>query len=92
MRYIDAYKLRKLIKSHESIDKALALTLVNSTHTEKIPQKYGEWKLSKFNGKWICPFCADYSKIPTYYCGYCGARLRCWWETEDKEEEDETTV
>ena len=81
MRYIDAYKLRQKIKKHENVDKALALTLVNSTLTEDV-HRYGEWRLLP-NGRWECQICFHEMKKPEKFCGGCGARLRCWWEKDD---------
>ena len=81
MRYIDAYKLRQKIKKHENVDKALALTLVNSTLTEDV-HRYGEWRLLP-NGRWECQICVHEMKKPEKFCGGCGARLRCWWEKDD---------
>ena len=82
MRYIDAYKLRQLLKKHETVDKALALTLVNSTLTEDT-HIYGEWKSPRFFSKWACSVCCHHVDIPTKFCPSCGARLRCWWEKDD---------
>ena len=83
MRYIDAHKLRKMIQKHETVDKALALTLVNSTPTEDTT-RYGKWHMGKFSAKWECPYCYNEVKKPEKYCCECGARLQCWWEGENE--------
>ena len=82
-RYIDAYRLRRLIKNHEIINKALALTLINSTHTEDT-ERHSEWELSSDNGKWWCKSCYHESEMPTKYCPNCGARTKRWCDTEEK--------